>query len=180
MDVGQYLRRISYDGPVEPTVEVLRAVQWAHLEKVPFEDLDIHAGLGIRLEEPWLFQKIVVRRRGGLCFELNGSFAALLEAMGFEVVRLSARVFMEDGSLTPELDHLVLLVTLRERWLADVGFGECFRVPLRLDDCEVQKDGYGAYRLEPGAQGAIVVHQRLPGRDWEARYQLTRISHHQN
>ncbi len=173
MDAGRYLDRLGYDGPTTPSLAVLRALHRAHLERVPFEDLDIHRGLGIRLEAAWLFRKIVLQQRGGICYELNGAFGTLLEVMGFNVTRLSARVFREDGRLTPPFDHMVLLVKLQERWLADVGFGECFRVPLRLDELGEQPDGFGVHRLEPTDDEAYIVHQCLPGKPWTPRYRFT-------
>ena len=76
--------------------------------------------------------KIVVRGRGGYCYELNGLFHDLLTALGFTVQMLSARVRREDGGFGPEFDHMLLKVMLDEPWLADVGFGESFVSPLLL------------------------------------------------
>jgi N-hydroxyarylamine O-acetyltransferase len=79
MDTDAYLRRISYDGSLELTPEVLGALQYTHLLSVPFENLDIHLGREILLDENRLFDKIVTERRGGFCYELNGLFTALLQ-----------------------------------------------------------------------------------------------------
>src|ERR1051325_2319757 len=120
MDIRAYLNRIDYDGPLEPTVETLRQLHAAHLLALPFENLSIHAREPIVLNDEALFQKIVVRRRGGFCYELNGLFAALLRALGFEVAMLSAGVMGASGEFSPEFDHMALMVTLGERWLVDV------------------------------------------------------------
>src|SRR5262249_47922468 len=72
------LARIGYDGPRAPDVATLRALHEAHLHAVPFENLDIHIGRPIALDQAALFRKIVGERRGGFCYELNGLFAALL------------------------------------------------------------------------------------------------------
>jgi len=96
------------------------------------------------LEEPDLLTKIVLRRRGGVCYELNGVFAALLRQVGFTVSLLSAEVARPDGSDTAPFDHLALLVETEERWLGDVGFGDSFLLPLRLDTVEVQDQPQGA------------------------------------
>jgi len=126
MNIDAYLERINYTGSREPTAETLRALQVAHLKTVPFENLSIHAKEPIVLEDDALFAKIVERRRGGFCYEANGSFAALLRAMGFEVVMLAAGVTNRRGGFGPKFDHMTLMVTLAERWLADVGFGDSF------------------------------------------------------
>ncbi|MGB8887622.1 MAG: arylamine N-acetyltransferase [Candidatus Korobacteraceae bacterium] len=130
MDVEAYLRRIQYDGPREPSSITLGNLHRQHLFHVPFENLDIPLGTPIGLELPNLYQKIVVRRRGGFCYELNGLFAELLRAMGFRVEMLSARVRREDGGFGPEFDHMLLKVALEEPWLVDVGFGDSFVDPI--------------------------------------------------
>ena len=130
MDVDSYLRRIGYDGPRRPSAEVLRSLHRRHLFSVPFENLDIPLGVPIRLDLGLLYDKIVLRRRGGFCYELNGLFGALLTALGFRVQMLSARVRREDGGFGPEFDHMLLKVALDEPWLVDVGFGDSFVDPI--------------------------------------------------
>src|SRR5918911_3762110 len=149
MDVEAYLERIDYRGPLEPTAETLRRLHVAHLLAVPFENLSIHAGEPIVLEDGALFDKVVARRRGGFCYELNGLFAALLRELGFNVGMLSAAVARREGGFGPEFDHMALLVTLEERWLADVGFGDSFVEPLLLDERGEQRQGPPAYRILP-------------------------------
>jgi len=85
IDVERYLERIGHRGPIAPTLETLRQVHLAHLMTVPFENLSVRRGEAIVLEESRLFEKIVLRRRGGFCYELNGLFAALLRTLGFRV-----------------------------------------------------------------------------------------------
>jgi N-hydroxyarylamine O-acetyltransferase len=77
MDVTSYLERIDYRGSLELSAEVLCGLHYAHLLAVPFENLDIHLGHPILLNEDQLFDKIVTQRRGGFCYELNESFTAL-------------------------------------------------------------------------------------------------------
>src|SRR3954447_10763487 len=112
LDVHAYLERIRYHGPLEPTAETLRRLQVAHLLTVPFENLSIHRGEPIELDDEALFEKMVVRRRGGFCYELNGLFAALLRSLGFEVVMLAAGVMGADGEFSPDFDHMALMVNL--------------------------------------------------------------------
>jgi N-hydroxyarylamine O-acetyltransferase len=156
MNVEAYLKRINYDGPLEPTAEMLRHLQVAHLLNVPFENLSIHSGEPIILDDEVLFQKVVERRRGGFCYELNGLFAALLRSLGFEVAMLSAQVANAEGDFGPDFDHMTLMVTIEERWLADVGFGDSFIEPLALDRRDEQAQGDRAYRIVFDAERLVV------------------------
>ena len=117
-----YLERIGATWPDAPSPAALATLMEAHLESVPFENLSIHLGEPIDLDEAALLDKLVSRRRGGFCYELNGAFAALLRHLGFEVTLLAARVHTP-GGLGPPYDHLTLRVDLDEPWLVDVGFG---------------------------------------------------------
>lgn len=171
MDIDAYLQRLNYNGPRTRTLETLQALHQAHLLAVPFENLDIHLGRAIVLEEEALYDKIVRQRRGGFCYELNGLFAALLRELDFEVTLLSGRV-MDNGEFGPEFDHLTLLVPLEERWLADVGFGDSFREPLRLDEPNEQMQHGIAYRLH-NSSGQWTMQRRLPNHDWESQYRFT-------
>ena len=130
MDVEPYLRRIGYDGPRQPTSATLRGLHRQHLFTVPFENLDIPLKTPILLDHTLLYDKIVRRRRGGFCYELNGLFCLLLTALGFRVEMLSARVRRDDGGFGPEFDHMLLRVDLEEPWLVDVGFGDSFVDPI--------------------------------------------------
>jgi N-hydroxyarylamine O-acetyltransferase len=169
-DVDAHLDRIGYTGSRAPSAHVLAALQRAHLLSVPFENLDIHAGRPIVLEEPALFEKIVERRRGGLCYELNATFAALLGALGFDVTLLSGRVHAR-GAFGPEFDHLALLVRLDEPWLVDVGFGESFVEPLSLVATETDADGYRAR----DASDHWLVERRAAEGAWEPHYAFSLV-----
>ena len=147
LDVAAYLARIAYRGPTEPTAETLRGIHHAHLLSLPFENLDIPLGRRILLDEAAILRKVIEQRRGGFCYELNGAFAALLRALGFPTTLLSARVARDTGGESPEFDHLTLRVDLPDPWLADVGFGESFLEPLRLESGREQVDPAGTFRL---------------------------------
>ncbi|WP_246192949.1 arylamine N-acetyltransferase family protein [Kitasatospora atroaurantiaca] len=144
--VDAYLVRIGAKRPDRPDLVGLQALQWAHLTTVPFENLSIRLGEPVVLEQQALLEKIVTRRRGGFCYELNGAFAALLTALGYEVTLLSARVFGKDAP-GPPFDHLALRVDLDEPWLVDVGFGRFSRRPLRLGARDEQSDAGGVFTL---------------------------------
>jgi N-hydroxyarylamine O-acetyltransferase len=125
----KYLQRINYQGEQTPSLNLLSQLQKNHLLSIPFENLSIHHNEEIRLDIDRIFQKVVNSRRGGFCYELNGLFHFLLANLGFQVKRISARVFDQEGIPGPEYDHLVNLIWLEEKWwLTDVGFGD---FPLR-------------------------------------------------
>lgn len=170
MKIGPYLRRIQYYGPVQPTVGVLRELHRQHLLTVPFENLDIHEGRPIRLDPKLLFRKIVDEHRGGYCYELNGCFALLLKKIGFKVSMLSARVARESGGFTPEFDHMTLVVRLKERWLADVGFGDLFLEPKRLDSTSIQKEDGKLFRLTSKEGGKLLSRKDVSQSPWKAQY----------
>ena len=174
MDITAYLDRINYHGPITPTAETLRELHAAHLLTVPFENLSIHAKEPIALEDNALFEKIVRRRRGGFCYEANGLFAALLRALGYDVKMLSARVADAKGEFGPDFDHMALMVTINERWLVDVGFGDLFLEPLLIDKRDEQRQGESAYRIDSD-RTYLTLMRRDDGADgeWKTQYRFT-------
>ncbi|MCQ9185886.1 arylamine N-acetyltransferase [Streptomyces sp. IBSBF 2953] len=128
---------------------MLRELHLRHLRAVPFENLSVHLGEEIVLEERRLVEKVVEERRGGFCCELNGAFGALLAALGFEVTLLAARVYGEQGRLGIPYDHLALLVRTADagEWLADVGFGAHSHYPLQWGRRDEQPDPAGVFRI---------------------------------
>ncbi len=177
MDVTAYLQRLRYRGLPAPDAETLLQLHEAHLLAVPFENLSIHWGEPIELDDEALFEKVVVRRRGGFCYELNGLFAALLRSLGFDVVMLSAGVLRATGDYSPDFDHMALLVNHRERWLVDVGFGDLFRKPLRLDERGPQVQGASAYRIDPDGEGCFLLLRSDEGGPWSTQYRFSLEPH---
>jgi N-hydroxyarylamine O-acetyltransferase len=208
-DLLAYLDRIHYDihaplsiggslKSLQPSLQVLQDIHEAHMLAVPFEDLSIHYGEHIHLDEEWIYDKIVRRHRGGFCYELNGLFARLLRQLGFLVTLLSAEVAQGDGDYSPEFDHLTLLVHQLEGsdWLADVGFGDSFRRPLHLQ-AEVEQEGSDGrlYRLHqqrpPGDRDSLkdtgrdpeacsyywILQQLSDAEQWESQYRFTLRPH---
>ena len=176
MNVDAYLERIAYPGSLAPTAATLRELQVAHLLTVPFENLSIHSGEPIVLADEALFTKIVTRKRGGFCYECNGLFAALLRALGFEVSMLSAEVAHAAGGFSQPFDHMALMVQLDQPWLVDVGFGDSFLEPLRLDERSAQVQSRRSYRLL--ADGAYLILSRRDSNErgndeWQAQYRFT-------
>jgi N-hydroxyarylamine O-acetyltransferase len=157
--VDAYLRRIGAGRPQRPTGEALRELHLRHLRTVPFENLSVHLGEEIALEEERLLDKVVGARRGGFCYELNGAFGTLLAALGYEVELLAARVYGDEGRLGVPYDHLALRVRTAEGdvWLADVGFGANSHYPLRFAERGEQADPGGLFRIAEAAPDAAGV-----------------------
>jgi N-hydroxyarylamine O-acetyltransferase len=172
MNLDGYLQRITYTQPVRPDVNTLYGLHRAHMQSVPFENLDIGLKQVIRINERAIWDKLIINGRGGFCYELNGLFAWLLKQVGFEVTYLNARVFNREGDLGIDFDHLALLVQIQsqsERWLADVGFGDSFNEPLNLDEHGEQVQGLRAYKIERASNGFIVWQKNYDG-TWERQY----------
>jgi len=143
-----YLQRIFYNGPTSVSLQTVTQLQKAHLLHVPFENLDIHQQVPIRLDIDQIYSKVVNRQRGGFCYELNGLFYELLKSLGFEVRRISTRVY-NDGEYGPEYDHLATVATIDgKEYLTDVGFGEFTFSPLQLDTTKPQHDERGTFRID--------------------------------
>ena len=166
MNIPAYLARLNYSISVKPDAETLHGLQFAHLLNVPFENLDIGLKRPIQLSEEALWEKIIVHKRGGFCYELNGLFARLLKQIGFDVTYLNGRVFNREGNLGIDFDHLALLVRVPSqsvRWLADVGFGDSFNEPLSFEEHGEQAQGLRAYRLEQTPSGYITWQKNYDG-----------------
>lgn len=167
--VAGYLARIEVSRPAVIDADALAYLHRAHQMTVPFENLGIHLGEQISLDEADLLAKIVTRRRGGFCYELNGAFALLLEALGAQVTRVAAAVWT-DGKLGYPFAHLALIVRPQDGsgpWLADVGFGRHSSGPLLLTDAGLQQDPGGTFRLAGAEHGDIDVF-----RDGEPQYRV--------
>jgi N-hydroxyarylamine O-acetyltransferase len=172
MDIQTYLTRIQYLKPVRPDAQTLQGLHLAHMQNVAFENLDIGLKRPILLTEEALWNKIVLQKRGGFCYELNGLFAWLLKEIGFNVSYLNARVFNRAGELGIDFDHLALLVRASNEtthWLADVGFGDSFNLPLRFEESNEQVQGLRSYRLEQAGDGYITWQKNYDG-SWERQY----------
>jgi N-hydroxyarylamine O-acetyltransferase len=156
MNLEAYLKRIDLHGvPLEPTLEVLNAVQRAHLNAILYENLDIHLGRELPLGAAQAFEKIVVNGRGGWCYEMNALLGWALTEIGFEVQLLSSGV-LRPGGTTPDGDHLILLVLVNEEpYLADAGFGDgaIEAIPLREGTYE---RGFLTYGIERDGQSWIM------------------------
>src|SRR5256885_5323857 len=172
MDTRDYLKRIGYSGPARLNANVLRRLHRRNLLTIPFENIDIHLHRPIILNEAALCDKIIQHRRGGFCYELNGSFASLLKKLGFKVSMLSACVARKGGGFSPDFDHMTLLVQLKEPWLADVGFGDSFTEPKRLDISGPQADLGKDYRVISKGSWTLLARRNEENGLWEPQYKF--------
>lgn len=174
-----YLARLGLlSESLAPTLDTLATVQRRHLERVPFENLDVIGRRPISVGSDNALEKVVRRGRGGFCFELNEAFRALLVHLGFAVVRIEGRVRVQaTGGFGPPFDHLVLVVALPEGdVLADVGFGDGPRAPLPWPSGESADDAVsGAFRVTPVENGLVELSARRPGEaEFRALYRMSR------
>lgn len=180
MNTSQYLERIHHPSVSQATFETLCGLQLAHLLTVPFENLDIRLQRPIRIDEESLWNKLIIQKRGGFCYELNGLFAWLLQQFGYEVTYLNARVYDHEGNMGIDFDHLALLVQIPGqpgRWLVDVGFGDSFMEPLNLDERGEQAQGLRAYRIDQLTDGFVTWQRNYDG-SWERHYFFDLQPHH--
>jgi N-hydroxyarylamine O-acetyltransferase len=172
LDLPAYLRRIGYAGELRPTRAVLEAVHLAHATRIPFENLDVLLGRGVRLDPESLQAKLVRSGRGGYCFEQNLLLLAALREIGFAVTPLAARVRYRTTRTLPRT-HMVLLAEADGgRYLADVGFGgEGLLLPVPFVAGEEARHFAWTYRLveQPGAW----VLQSLWAEGWADLYAFT-------
>ena len=175
MDVTKYFSRIGLEMPetIVPDSELLRKLHLAHCTTVPYENVDMIRGIPTSLEEDALFRKIVEEHRGGLCFELNGSFGFLLRALGYKVTDYAARYLRGESSL-PMRRHRVLKVEATDGvWLCDVGIGEvCQREPIALVEGLEQHQFGETYKLEKDPQLGWVLWDFYKGA-WRKFYSFT-------
>ncbi|UGY94020.1 arylamine N-acetyltransferase family protein [Streptomyces gobiensis] len=178
LDLGAYLARTGYGGAdPQPDLATLRELQRAHVDRIPFENLEIMLGRPVLLELDALQAKMVARRRGGYCFEQNLLFAAVLERIGFEFTGLTARVRMGSDQLRAAT-HMLLSVDLDgERWLADVGFGgEGLQAPIPLKDGAEVRQGGWTFSLAREDGGVWVLRSLHPD-GWFSMYAFTEEPH---
>lgn len=157
MKVSKYLQRIGIDAhhtDFPPNLDNLKKLVRHHTFNVPFENLDVRSHKDIPLEILAAYNKIVERRRGGFCFELNPLFQWLLEQLGYSTSLLISRVAVQPGDPPPHTNipddpipeeigipeqgwkfktHVIILVDIgSEKWIADVGFGDGPTEPVKL------------------------------------------------
>ena len=163
MDVRAYLSRIGHTGPVAPDLATLSALMAGHVHAIAFENLDIYLERPVSPGLEQAFDKLVRRRRGGWCYEMNGVFEWVLHEIGFDVRRLSAGVRRSQRGDAALGNHLALMVRLDQDYLVDVGFGSGQVRPMPMAegssrhapiDMALSRLEDGFWRLHEGGIGA--------------------------
>ncbi|QKJ87146.1 N-hydroxyarylamine O-acetyltransferase [Paramixta manurensis] len=172
-DLGAWFTRIGYHGSRQPTLETLTQLHLLHPCAIPFENLDVLLSRPILLDQQAIFAKLIEAGRGGYCYEQNALFAAGLQALGFQVEGLAARVLIAAPPTLPPRTHKLLLITLAgERWIADVGFGgKTLTAPLRLRTDVTQHTPHGTYQLQRIEHDYLLVCRQAA--DWQPLYRFT-------
>ena len=146
-----YLKRIGLEEAPEADAHGLETLQRAHLRHVPFENLDIIDDKGpLKLDVESLYDKIVIRKRGGICYEQNILFLDVLRTLGFDAELRGAAIrdapFYDVHACIfvriPTLDSSV------QCWLTDVGFGDNYAKPLLCEIGIEQSDGRDMFRID--------------------------------
>ena len=175
-ELAEYLSRINL-GDCHSNFEGLKSLQEHQMENIPFENLDIVVGRKIVLSHEHLFDKIINRKRGGYCFELNMLYANLLTCIGFSLKPVLARVWLSNPKKTPPRNHLANLVELDgETFITDVGFaGLVTRVPLDINNPTPVKDKDGIVRVIPFANDEFMI-QRKDQNNWKNLYSFENVA----
>lgn len=170
MNKNAYLSRIGInENELNASLESLKLLQKLHLLTIPFENLDIHWKNPIVLDTEKFFGKIIDRKRGGFCYELNGLFNELLKILGFQTKLISARVFNGAG-FGAEYDHLAILVKIGdEEYLTDVGFGDFSTEPLKFVLDTEQSDANGTFSIRKHDESYFEVVKKH-GEIWQSEY----------
>ena len=171
VDLRRYFERIGHEGPVGADLQTLCAIHARHPAAIPFENLAAFTGEPVPLDLASLQRKLLTPGRGGWCFEHNLLLAAVLEALGFEVTRLAARVRwnVPPGVVTARSHMLLLVGVSGRRYIADVGFGGLtLTAPLRLEPGIEQATPHEPHRLAREGNG-YALEARVAG-EWQPLY----------
>jgi N-hydroxyarylamine O-acetyltransferase len=173
IDPGAYFRRIGYEGERAPTLDVLRELHLRHAQTIPFENLNPLLRWPVRLDPASVEAKLVRGGRGGYCFEQNLLFRHALEAVGFRVAGLAARVlWYAPQSVTPRTHMLLRVEVEGESYLADVGFGsQTLTGPLRLLPEVAQETPHGRFRLRRLRESEFAMEAEILG-EWRPLYRF--------
>ncbi len=153
MKLDNYLRRIDYRQIPQNNLQTLNQLHKKHVFAIPFEDLDIYLKKPLKINTKSLYQKIIVEKRGGFCYELNFLFYNFLKEVGFDCQIVSSRLYDRQENLGLPFDHLSIIVEIeKDFFLLDVGYGNLFfepiKIPVDSNESYIQKDRDMIYKIE--------------------------------
>lgn len=150
IDLDTYFQRIGYSGNPAIDLATLSQLVELHTHAIAFENLSSLAGEHVSMELPSIQDKLLLKNRGGYCFEHNTLLWQVLQQLGFQVTGLAARVRwnIPEHVVTP-IGHMVLKVTISdEAYLIDAGFGGLTLTrPLRLHTQSEQATTHEPFRI---------------------------------
>lgn len=167
----EFSRRIKLDNILGMDYDSLKSIQNGSMLSIPFENLDIIGGRRIEIEQEPIYKKLVEGKRGGYCYELNGLLAWYLEATGYDVTKIGARVRNENGTYGPDNDHMILLVRLEQEYIVDAGFGDSAREPLPMAG-QTASDVSGNYRIARTEDNEFHL-EREQNEGWTTQYKFS-------
>lgn len=173
-EISALLQRMRFDEPIAVNSQILKKLHVAFVTNIPFETLDIFWKRSFSLSLPELYDKVVLKERGGYCYELNSLFSYLLQGLGFDVSIYDAQLYDSRGFIIPSSQHMALIVKLERLWLVDVGYGNGFLMPLLLENPQIQKQKNRSYRIIH-RDSKYVVEEMHNGR-WHPWYAFIRES----
>ena len=169
IDANKYLERIKFTERARADIQTLKSLHQHHVMQVPFENLDVHYHRLFDLELSNIYRKVVDNSRGGFCYELNYLFSRLLNAVGFSTQIISSRIFDANGAVGPEFDHMSIRVGGDCDYIADVGFGDLFVLPLEIKE-GVQSDGRNMFLIESNGRDDYTLSMSPDGLNFQKKY----------
>lgn len=174
IDIQAYLVKLDVFKEL-PSLNYLRQLHKRHLLAIPFENLDIHFRRIITIDIRKIFNKVMLKNRGGFCYELNFLFYYLLTHLGYDCHLISAKVLnKETKKYGAEYDHMAILVKIQEDvYLCDVGFGDGFIYPKKLEGNMLQMDVNQYFKFTVDPDGTYFLAKTFDTLHFETLYQFT-------
>jgi len=173
VDLAAYCRRIGYAGELRPNLATLRALHEAHVGSIPFENIDVLLECPISLDTAALQEKLVRHHRGGYCFEQNNLFKDVLEAIGFAVIALAARVRFGTVGIRPRTHMTLLVKSEGQQYLCDTGFGaHGLLEPIAFHDGSIAELPLLSFRIQQEHADRWVLQATIEG-PWSDLYAFT-------
>lgn len=175
MKLDNYLRRIDYRQIPKNNLQTLNELHKKHVFAIPFEDLDIHLKKPLKVDVDSLYQKVIIEKRGGFCYELNFLFYNLLKEIGFDCQIISSRLYDKRENLGSQFDHLSISVKIeQENFLVDVGYGSLFfepmKIPTKINEDYIRADRDMIYKIEKIDETNYILSESKNGKRFRKTY----------
>ena len=172
--INLYLKKMNYKDEVKIDYNTLSKLQIAHLTNIPYENIDVLNKKSLSLDAQDLFNKMILNKRGGYCFELNGLYSNLLKSLGFKVTNLAGRFIYQDGKTRMRLHRILKVDIDNKSYISDVGvLSELPRKSLELEIGKIQNDGKCDYKFELDKNKEYILYQKKPNKDWKQIYSFS-------